>query len=69
MIGGEPVIFDKIKSICDEKKISISALERMAGLGNGTISGWNESSPRLDKITAVANALNIPLTDLIEGEE
>lgn len=62
------MIFDKIKAICDERKISISALERMANLGNGTISGWNESSPRLDKIMAVANALEIPLAELIKED-
>lgn len=62
------MIFDKIKAICDERKISISALERMANLGNGTISGWNESSPRLDKIMAVAKVLEIPLSALVEEE-
>lgn len=62
------MIFDNIKAICEERKLSISALERMAGLGNGTISGWNESSPRLDKITAVADALGIPLLELIKDE-
>lgn len=62
------MIFDNIKAICEERKLSISALERMAGLGNGTISGWNESSPRLDKITAVADALGIPLSELIKDE-
>lgn len=62
------MIFDKIKAICEEKKISISALERMADLGNGTISGWNESSPRLDKIMAVAKVLEVPLSVLVEEE-
>lgn len=61
-------IFDNIKNICEDKGLSISALERKANIGNGTIHKWNESSPRLNKVMAVANALEIPLAELI-GEE
>ena len=63
------MLFDKIKAICAEKGMSISLLERTAGLGNGTIDGWNDSSPRLDKIMAVAKVLEIPLEELIKEEE
>lgn len=59
------MIYDNIKSICSDRGISISALERMAGLGNGTISRWNESSPRLDNIKEVADCLEVPLEELI----
>lgn len=61
------MIYDNVKAICEERNLPISALERMAGLGNGTISGWNESSPRLDKITAVAKALDVPLEALTKS--
>ena len=63
------MVFDNVKAICEERNLPISKLEQMAGLGNGTISGWKESSPRLDSITAVANALNIPLSALIGSEQ
>lgn len=62
------MIYDNVKAICEERNLPISALERMAGLGNGTISGWNESSPRLDKITAVAKALDVPLDALTRSD-
>lgn len=61
-------IFDNIKDVCEDRGLSISALERKANIGNGTISRWNESSPRLDKIMAVAKALEVPLSVLIEEE-
>ena len=63
------MIFDNIKTMCEERGMSISALERKAGLGNGTISGWSESSPRLEKIMAVANVLGVTIEDLIKKEE
>lgn len=66
---GECVLFDKIKAICQEKGMSISLLERTAGLGNGTIDGWNTSSPRLENILAVAKVLGVPLSELVGGED
>lgn len=38
----------KIKDLCDKNHISIAALERNVGLGNGVIARWDESSPRLE---------------------
>mgnify|MGYP003507064925 CR=1 len=60
------MIFNNIKKICDEKGISIFQLEKEAGLGNGTISGWKESMPRIDKLQAVAKVLNVKMNKLLE---
>lgn len=62
------MLFDRIKAICAEKGMSISYLERTAGLGNGTIDGWNNSSPRLDNVIAVAKVLDVPIEKLIKEE-
>ena len=37
------MIYDNIKKLCKEIDISISQLEKEAGLGNGTISGWKNA--------------------------
>lgn len=37
----------------------------MAGLGNGTIRLWKDSSPRLENLERVADALGIKVTTLI----
>jgi transcriptional regulator with XRE-family HTH domain len=60
------MVYDKIKALCEKKKISICALEKKAGLGNGTISGWKDGSPTLDKLQAVAKALNVKVSKLLE---
>ena len=64
--GGEKVIYEKIKVLCNEKGISICALEKAAGLGNGTIRGWKNSSPTIDKLQAVAKVLEVKVNKLIE---
>lgn len=59
------MIYDKIKILCDKKKISIAALEKAAGLGNGTIGGWKTSSPTVEKLQAVAKVLGVEVSKLL----
>ena len=63
------LIYERIKKICTEKGLSIRKLEEQAGLGNGVISGWKESSPRVDSLQSAANVLGVPIEYLIKGEE
>lgn len=59
------MIYQNIKRICSEKKISISKLEKDVGLGNGTVGKWQTVTPRVDSIQLVAAYLGIPLAELI----
>lgn len=58
-------MYEVIKKLCDEKGISISKLEKDAGLGNGTIRYWTNGVPRLDSLERVAKVLGIKVTTLI----
>ena len=60
------MIYDRIKALCEKKGISICALEKAAGLGNGTIGGWKISSPTVDKLQAVASVLDVKVSELLE---
>ena len=60
------MIYTRIKSLCDERNISISALEKAAGLGNGTIRRWQSCSPTIEKLQAVANVLGVKISKLLE---
>lgn len=60
------MVYDKIKKLADEKGISIYALEKKAGLPNGSIGKWRESSPTLKSLEAVANALEVSVGSLTE---
>ena len=51
----------KIKELCEERGISIRALERALELGNGTIARWDVSRPSVDKIAKVAKFFDKPI--------
>lgn len=58
-------IYDKIKAICEEKGMSVRQLEMSAGLKNGAISKWNDSSPTIKSLKAVADVLKVKVDKLI----
>jgi transcriptional regulator with XRE-family HTH domain len=63
------LIYDKIKEICKKKGISVTCLEKQAGLSNGAISKWNNSSPTADNLQAVAKVLEVKLDELVGKTE
>ena len=62
-------IFGNIKKLAVEKGISITNLEKEAGLGNGTIGKWQTSIPKTDKLAAVAGVLGVTVDELISEKE
>lgn len=64
-------IADRIKEICAQKGTSMYKLEKQLNLGNGTIGKWgkNGRQPTYDKAVAVASALGVPVSYLLEGKE
>lgn len=59
------LIYDKVKEICEEKGVSVRQVEASAGLKNGAISKWNESSPTIKSLKAVADVLKVKVDKLI----
>ena len=55
-----------MRVLCEERKISLAKLERMADIGNGSIDGWDDHEPRLGTLDKVSRALKMPLIDLID---
>lgn len=62
------MIYEKVEEKCKASGISIAALENAVGLGNATIRGWKESSPRVDKIKLVADHFGCTVDDLLKEE-
>lgn len=58
-------IYDKIKAMCEEKGMSVRQLEVAAGLKNGAISKWNDSSPTIKNLKAVADVLKVKVDKII----
>lgn len=61
------MLYDKIKSLCAEKGLTIAKLEREAGIANGTVDGWNTGLPNIRTLKAVADVLCISIDTLIDG--
>lgn len=69
MEGGDKLLYENIKKEAKQQGLSIFALEKRAGIGNGVISSWKQSSPTLDKLIAVANVLNVSISDLLNEQK
>lgn len=59
------MLYDKIKELCDENGLSISCVEKKAGLSNASIRKWNDSSPSAKSVNAVAKVLNVTVDSLL----
>lgn len=57
---------EKMRSLCNDRKISIAKLERMSDIANGSIDGWDRHPPKLGTLDKVARSLGIPITELID---
>lgn len=60
------MIYENIKSLTKQKRLSIRAVEIQAGLGNGVIRGWKDSSPTVTNLQAVAKVLKVPISKLLK---
>ena len=59
------MIYENIRKLCAEAKISISQLERKTGLGNGTICRWKQCAPTVTKLKLVADYFDVTLEHLL----
>lgn len=63
------MIYDNVKRAADRRGLTISELEKRAGLKNGTISKWKEHSPTVNNIKRVSAVLRISVSTLIKTEK
>ncbi len=61
------MIYRNIKAIADKKGMAIRTVEEKAHLGNGVIGKWRKSYPRIVTLIAVADALEVPVMELLKG--
>ncbi len=59
------MVFDNILELCKKRGITIAKLERETGIGNGTISRWNSSSPSVKNLKAVADYFGVTMDSLL----
>lgn len=52
-------MYEKVLSLCKQKGVNISELEREVGFSNGTIGKWRRSIPKSDSLHKVARYFNV----------
>lgn len=59
------MLFEKVTTLCKNKKITIAKLERECAMGNGTVRGWKNSSPSVENLKKVADYFGITVDELL----
>lgn len=67
ILGGDELLYDNVKAICEEKNIPISTLEDSLGFPRSYICKWNKNEPGIRKVQKVADYLKVSIEELLEG--
>lgn len=60
------MLYDNVKTLCDEHKISVSALERALEFPRSSICKWNENEPGIRKVQKVADYFGVSIEKLLK---
>lgn len=60
-------LVERLQQLAKEKGTNFKQIEIKCGIGNGTMRRWDEKAPRIDKIKAVADYLNVSIDYLVYG--
>lgn len=55
---------ERVKAICDEKGFKLSEVAAMMGVEKSSLSKLLSGNPTLSKLTDMANALGVPLSEI-----
>lgn len=62
-------VYDKIKKLCDENHIAVTALEKELGFSRGSIGKMRYGTrPNAERLKKIADRFGIPLEELMEEE-
>ena len=67
------MVYQKIIQYCSKNNLSISAFEKLCGIGNGTVGRWNPeierfSNPSFDTLVKISKATGITMAELVTAE-
>ena len=65
-VGGDLLIFENVKALCDKKGISITQLEKEAELSPGAVNKWKTHSPTVTSLQKVAKVLKVKMEKLLQ---
>lgn len=62
-------LYEKIKELAAQRKLSIRRLEEELGFANGSLKQWKTSNPGADKLTKVADYFLVSVDYLLGRED
>lgn len=70
MVWGESmsneILLSNIRELCKKNNTNVANLEKIMGIGAGTISRWSKASPSFDKVMSIAKYFNVSI-DYLSG--
>lgn len=61
-------LLDRIKTLCKEKGVSQSKMEKDIGISNGASSKWKNSSPSMEILQKLSNYFEVSIEYLMTGQ-
>lgn len=62
-------LLEKIKKLASDQGLSLREVNDMAGLGTRSIYHWKNQTPSIEKVSAVAKVLHVPVSELINDKK
>lgn len=62
-------LVQKVRNLCNSKKITFAELERALGFSNGQVRRWEKTKPGIDKIQKVADYFDVSVDYLLGREK
>ncbi len=62
-------LYGNVRAACIKNGISVMALEDRLGFPRSSICKWDAHTPSVIKVGLVADFLNVPIDELLKGEE
>lgn len=59
------MIYENVRALANKRGLSLTEVEKQAGLSRGIICKWKTASPTADKLQAVAKILKCSVDDLL----
>lgn len=63
------VLYDNVKRLCEEKGVSVLALEKALGFPRSSICKWNDNEPGIRKVQKVAEYLGVSIEELLREDD
>lgn len=64
------MVYQNVVNYCNNNNITISAFEKMCGIGNGVIGAWKgENNPSISSLEKISKKTGIPIEEWLKDKQ